>query len=58
MLLNTVKGCTSDKDIKTVNGVKHSTFKEACRALGFLDDDIEWIECIKVVAVWASGAQL
>jgi hypothetical protein len=55
MLLNTVKGCTSYKDIRTVNGVEHSTFKEACRALGFLDDDNEWIECIKEAAVWASG---
>jgi hypothetical protein len=58
MLLNTVKGCTSYKDIRIVNEVDHSTFKEACRALGFLDDDNEWIECIKEVAIWASGAQL
>jgi hypothetical protein len=30
ILLNTVKGCTSYKDIRTVNGVEHPTFKEAC----------------------------
>jgi hypothetical protein len=29
MLLNIVKGCTSYKDIRIVNGVEHSTFKEA-----------------------------
>jgi hypothetical protein len=39
MLLNTVKGCMSYKDIRTVRGVQHPTFKEACQALGFLDDD-------------------
>jgi hypothetical protein len=58
MLLNTVKGCTLYKDIRTLNEVEHPTFKEARRALGFLDDDIEWIECINEVVVWASGTQL
>jgi hypothetical protein len=46
MLLNTVKGCTSFKDIITVNGIVYPTFKEACEVLGFLDDDKEWIDCI------------
>jgi hypothetical protein len=58
MLLNTVKRCTLYKDIRTVNGVEHPTFKEACRALGFLDDDNKWIECINKAIVWASGTQL
>jgi hypothetical protein len=58
MLLNTIKGCTSYKDIKTAHGTKYSTFKEACRAFGFLDDDNEWIECINEAAIWASGMQL
>jgi hypothetical protein len=58
MLLNTVKGCMSYKDIKTVNGVLHPTFKAAYQALGFLDDDNEWIECINEAANWATGTQL
>jgi hypothetical protein len=58
LLLSTVKGCISYKDIRTVHGVLYPTFKEACRALGFLDDDNEWINCIDEVAVWASGTQL
>jgi hypothetical protein len=58
LLLNTVKGCMSYKDIRTVHGVEHATFKESCQALGFLDVDIEWIECINESAVWASGTQL
>jgi hypothetical protein len=57
-LLNTVKGCTSYKDIGTVNGVEYPTFKEACRALGFLDDGNEWIECINEAVVWACEIQL
>jgi hypothetical protein len=58
MLLNTVKGCMSYKDIRTVNGVVHPTFKAAYQALGFLDDDNEWIECINEAANWATGTQL
>jgi hypothetical protein len=55
MLLNTVKGCTSFKDIRTVHGKEYPTFKEACQAFGFLDDDNEWIECINEAPIWASG---
>jgi hypothetical protein len=58
MLLNTAKRCTSYKDIRTVNGIEYPTFKEVCRALGFLDYDNEWIECINEAVVWASGIQL
>ncbi|WVZ59187.1 hypothetical protein U9M48_009374 [Paspalum notatum var. saurae] len=58
MLLNTAKGCTSFEDIRTVNGVVHSSYKSACIALGFLKDDNEWIECIEEASNWASGIQL
>ena len=54
----TVKGCTSYEDIRTVAGVVHATFKEACQAMGFLDDDNEWIECVNEAANWATGTQL
>nr|XP_040256329.2 uncharacterized protein LOC120974039 [Aegilops tauschii subsp. strangulata] len=58
MLLNTKKGCTSFEDIRTIDGVPHPTYKSACQALGFLDDDTEWIDCINEASSWASGAQL
>ncbi|KAK1684710.1 hypothetical protein QYE76_045558 [Lolium multiflorum] len=58
MLLNTMKGCTSFENIRTVDGVIHPTYKLACKALGFLDDDNEWIECINEASSWASGTQL
>ncbi|XP_038687481.1 uncharacterized protein LOC119986860 [Tripterygium wilfordii] len=58
MLLNVVKGPTSFEDIRTVNGVVFDTFKEACYALGLLEDDKEWSECLEEVAIWATGEQL
>jgi hypothetical protein len=58
MLLNVVKGCTSFEQIRTVNGVVHKSYKSACEALGFLDDDKEWIDCINEASNWAIGNQL
>ncbi|XP_044395480.1 uncharacterized protein [Triticum aestivum] len=58
VLLNTAKGCMTFEDIRTVNGIVHSSYKSACHALGFLEDDKEWTECIKEASEWASGVQL
>ena len=55
MLLNVIKGPTYFSDLRTINGVTYTTFKEACYALGMLDDDKEWIECIVDASFWASG---
>ncbi|KAL8087815.1 hypothetical protein AgCh_037814 [Apium graveolens] len=58
MLLNFVKGSTSFECIRTVNGVTYPTFKAACYALGLLDDDREWVDCLSEAAVWATGNEL
>ncbi|XP_074323219.1 uncharacterized protein LOC141660159 [Apium graveolens] len=58
MLLNFVKGSTSFECIRTVNGVTYPTFKVACYALGLLDDDREWVDCLSKAAVWATGNEL
>jgi hypothetical protein len=42
MLLNCVKGATSYKHLWTVDGTEHDTFKDACIAMGLLEDDNEW----------------
>ncbi|XP_021979960.1 uncharacterized protein LOC110876088 [Helianthus annuus] len=47
ILLNKVKGPKSFDDIKTVDGKVYDTFRDACYALGLLDDDTEYIEAIK-----------
>ena len=44
--------------IRTIDGIILPTFKSACQALGFLDNDDEWIECINDAANWATGPHL
>ena len=55
MLLNIVKGPRNFKEIMTVKNITYPTYKDACYALGLLDDDKEWHECIIEAAHWASG---
>ncbi len=54
MLLNYVKGATSYEHLRTVNGIKHDTFKDACIAMGLLTDDNEWHEALEEASFWAS----
>uniref|UniRef100_A0A453HZ10 Helitron helicase-like domain-containing protein n=1 Tax=Aegilops tauschii subsp. strangulata TaxID=200361 RepID=A0A453HZ10_AEGTS len=58
MLLNTVEGCRSYEDIRTVDGVVHPTYKSACYALGLLNDDKEWNDCIKEASHLAFAPQM
>ncbi|XP_010424378.1 PREDICTED: uncharacterized protein LOC104709466 [Camelina sativa] len=55
ILINSKTGPTSFSDIKTVKGVVYKTYKEACFALGLLDDDKEYIEGIKEANFWCSS---
>ena len=57
-MLNHVKGPLSYDDIKTVGEVKYNSFKEACFALGLLDDDKEFVTAINQVSVWASASYM
>jgi hypothetical protein len=54
-LLNYVKGPTCYDDIKTINNIKYDTFKDACFALGLLDDDREFIDAILEASHWGTG---
>ena len=46
MLLTVITGATLFPDLRTVNGIQHPTFKQACITLGLLQDDQEWIQCL------------
>ncbi|XP_045821940.1 uncharacterized protein LOC123914810 [Trifolium pratense] len=54
-LLNYVKGPTSFDELKTVNNVTYSSFKDACFALGLMDDDREFVHAIKEASYWGTG---
>ncbi|CAH1428835.1 unnamed protein product [Lactuca virosa] len=58
ILLNKVKGATSFDEIRKVNGETYSSFRDACYALGLLDDDKEYIDAIKEASHSGSGFYL
>ncbi|KAG0618503.1 hypothetical protein M758_4G069300 [Ceratodon purpureus] len=58
LLLTNIAGPRSFEDLRTVNGVVHGTFKDACNALGLLQDDGEWIQCLEEASIMRTGASL
>ena len=58
LLLTAVRGATSFRDLRRINGVEHPNYKNACVALGLLDTDEEWDECLREAATWQGGHQL
>lgn len=54
LLLTRVRGVTSFNNLK--GGLP--TFKAACMARGFLEDDSEWVQCIEECLIWKTGGQL
>ncbi|XP_028801522.1 uncharacterized protein LOC114756750 [Neltuma alba] len=47
MLLAIVKGPRSFEELRTVDDVLHPTFRDACYALGLLEDDKEYVDAIQ-----------
>ncbi|RYR24915.1 hypothetical protein Ahy_B02g058503 [Arachis hypogaea] len=56
LFLNTQRGCMSFRDIRTVGGTIYATYRDACFALGLLQDDREFMDAIKDASSWASGS--
>ena len=57
-LLTVVKGATSFEHLRTVDGTIHPTFHAACLALGLLENDNEWIQCLEEAGDMQTGNQL
>lgn len=58
MLLYHVRGATSFDHLRTVNGICHPSFREAAYALNLLNDDTEWITCLKEASYYKNAASL
>jgi hypothetical protein len=58
LLLTVRVGPTAYDDLCTVDGVRHPTFKAACKAMGLLEDDREWIATFEEACDFAGGAAL
>jgi hypothetical protein len=57
-LLTVVKGATSFEQLRTVDGTIYPTFHAACLALGLLENDNEWIQCLEEAGDMQTGNQL
>ncbi|XP_058775057.1 uncharacterized protein LOC131649304 [Vicia villosa] len=55
MMLTVVKGPSTYDEIHKVGGTQFDTFRDACFAMGFLEDDREYIGAIKEASEWGSG---
>ena len=58
LLLTVVPGTTSFAHLCTVNNIPYNIFKEACYALGLLQDDHEWIQCLEEASQMQLGYTL
>lgn len=56
LLLLNVRGATSWDFLKTVEGVLHPTFQAAAIALGLLDNDQEWEDCLEEACTFQVSA--
>ena len=54
MMLGSCKGPTSFEDIRTVANIQYATYRETCFAMGFLQDDREYVEAMKKAKDWGT----
>ena len=57
-LLLHVCGAKSFEDLRSIDGIIYSSFKDACNALGLLSDDTEWHNTLVEAAIFQMPAQL
>ncbi|XP_058745935.1 uncharacterized protein LOC131618794 [Vicia villosa] len=54
-MLTVAKGPTTYEEIRTVGNIQFDIFRDACFAMGFLEDDKEYIAAIKEASHWGTG---
>ncbi|KAL7154894.1 hypothetical protein ABFS83_03G034600 [Erythranthe nasuta] len=52
ILLNIIRGLSSYTELRTINNVVYPTFRDACYAIGLLDDNKEYIDSIEEASHW------
>ena len=57
-LLTIVRGPKSFEDLRTFEGILYSSFQDACRARGLLEDDGEWRLCLADASQMQTGSRL
>ncbi|XP_058772421.1 uncharacterized protein LOC131646397 [Vicia villosa] len=55
LMMTVVKGPLTYEEIRKVGDTQFDTFRDACFAMGFLEDDREYIGAIREVSEWGSG---
>ena len=58
LLLHHQTGCCSFENLRTVDGNLYPSFREACRALGLLEDDAHWRTAMEEASAHASPHSL
>ena len=57
-MLNHTTGATCFGGLRTIDGLMHPTYKDACKALGLLEDDAEWEIALEEVSEFGSARQV
>lgn len=57
-LLHHRSGATGFQDLRTIDGVVHETYKAACETLNLLQNDREWMNCLREAAQTRMPASL
>lgn len=58
LLLHHIRGAQSFVHMRTVNGVVHDTFRDACLALNRLQSDEEWDRCLTEASLASTASSL
>ncbi|KAH7533321.1 hypothetical protein FEM48_Zijuj04G0118400 [Ziziphus jujuba var. spinosa] len=53
-LLSIVRGPRNFEEIMNINGIQYNSLRDACYALGLLDDDKEYVDAIAEASHWGS----